>query len=76
MQASDIPDDLLVAAVRSCRSPLSGWAYRGDVEAEVSRLMGREVPWKVTLAKARKLIRRGVLGGCACGCRGDWTVTN
>lgn len=29
-------------------------------------------PEKVVLAKAKKLIRRGVLEGCGCGCRGDW----
>ena len=29
------------------------------------------LPQKLVLAKARKLIRRGLLNGCACGCRGD-----
>lgn len=32
------------------------------------------VPEKVVLAKARKLIRQGVISGCACGCRGDFEV--
>lgn len=31
-----------------------------------------EVPQKVVLAKARKLIKRGLVSGCACGCRGDF----
>jgi len=31
-----------------------------------------EVPPKVLLAKARRLIRREVIDGCACGCRGDF----
>ncbi|MBL7487125.1 hypothetical protein [Frankia sp. AgW1.1] len=38
-----------------------------------------EVPWpdpvipeKIVLAKAKRLIRRGLLEGCACGCRGDF----
>ena len=32
-------------------------------------------PSKVMLAKIRKLIRRGLLDGCTCGCRGDLEVT-
>jgi hypothetical protein len=34
------------------------------------------VPLKVVLAKARKLIRRGLLTGCACGCRGEFEVVD
>lgn len=33
-------------------------------------------PEKVVLAKARKLIRRGLLDGCYCGCRGDFELTH
>ncbi|UWP85827.1 hypothetical protein [Dactylosporangium fulvum] len=28
-------------------------------------------PPNLMLAKIRQLVRRGVLDGCACGCRGD-----
>lgn len=31
-----------------------------------------DLPMALVLAKARNLIRRGLLTGCACGCRGDW----
>ena len=34
------------------------------------------VPLKVVLAKARKLIRHGLLTGCACGCRGEFEVVD
>jgi hypothetical protein len=30
------------------------------------------VPIKVLRAKAASLIRRGVIEGCSCGCRGDF----
>jgi hypothetical protein len=30
------------------------------------------MPEKVVLAKAKRLIRRGLVDGCACGCRGDF----
>ena len=32
------------------------------------------LPPKVVLAKYRRLIRRKVISGCACGCRGDFTL--
>ena len=31
---------------------------------------------KIVLAKLRKLTRRGLLDGCTCGCRGDFTITD
>jgi hypothetical protein len=33
-----------------------------------------DAPIKVLSAKLRGLVRRGVIRGCACGCRGDWQV--
>ncbi len=38
--------------------------------SEVAEVLG--FPRKVVLAKARKLIRQGVSGGCDCGCRGNF----
>ena len=34
-----------------------------------------EYPERVLLAKLRRLVRRGLLDGCPCGCRGDFTIT-
>jgi hypothetical protein len=33
------------------------------------------MPEKVVLAKARALLKRGLIAGCGCGCRGDFRVT-
>lgn len=44
------------------------WANRFDL----ARATG--APAKVIQAKCSKLIKRGVLDGCACGCRGDFTI--
>lgn len=33
-------------------------------------------PEKVQRAKAAALIRRGLLDGCTCGCRGDFEITD
>jgi hypothetical protein len=31
-------------------------------------------PEKVVAAKLRKLLKKKMIDGCPCGCRGDWTV--
>lgn len=83
-QAKDIPDQLLLAAVDITITITGRSATRWDVEAILGgQPIPREsfnddidgVPSKVVLAKARRLIKRGLLKGCDCGCRGDWTPT-
>lgn len=67
--------------------PYHGWssATRWDVASVLAghpELVGTaeacqnfpNMPPKVVLAKARRLIRRGVIDGCECGCRGDFAV--
>lgn len=34
------------------------------------------IPEKVINAKLKKMVDRGLLDGCPCGCRGDFTVTD
>lgn len=69
MQAKDIPDEAFLAAVRVVNNVERRWAFYGDL---MSALPG--IPYKVLRAKADKLIRRGLLDGCACGCRGDFRM--
>lgn len=69
MQAKDITDAMMfdaLAAVRG-RHGVPLWSSWFDVRDE--QLLN--FPPKVKLAKLRSMIRRGVLNGCACGCRGD-----
>jgi hypothetical protein len=65
---------------------IPSWASRWDL---ASVLAGRPdlvgtgqatqdwpgVPPRLLLAKARRLDRRGLITGCACGCRGDFEIT-
>lgn len=75
-KAADIADDDFLAAVAAQQLAISeewnpgqfAWANRFDV----ADLLG--APEKVVLAKARRLIRRGLMDGCVCGCRGDFMV--
>lgn len=67
--------------------PEHGWitATRWDVHAVLAghpELVGTaragdgpsRVPAKVVLAKAKRLVKRGLIDGCTCGCRGDFEV--
>lgn len=90
MKASDIPDIVILQAVKSVAMgklkdgetfKYSDGSYNGnpwvmvwDAHPEINRRMG-EVPFKVFMAKFRALYKRGLLDGCACGCRGDMQIT-
>jgi hypothetical protein len=68
-QAKDIRDDEMLNAVRRAQG-LNGvpeWSSLWDIQAVLTCY-----PAKVVQAKLGSLVRRGVLKGCACGCRGDF----
>ncbi len=79
MQCKDIPDDAFLDAVR--RTPgydgstqPAVWRPRWKVQAELEKRLG-PIPENLFLAKARRLGRRGLLGGCTdCSCRGDYHI--
>jgi len=43
------------------------WANRSYIDEELS-----DIPSKVVLAKLRSMVKRNIIHGCACGCRGDF----
>lgn len=76
MQCKDIPDEAFLDAVRrtpACDGTLTpeSWRMRWNVHAELERVLG-PIPENLLLAKARKLMAARKLGGCPCGCRGDY----
>lgn len=74
-KCADIPDTLFMAAVEATApmNPGGCWRYRGDVQAELERMLGAGLPEKLFLAKARKLGAKQRLEGCTrCTCRGDY----
>jgi len=69
VKAADIPEEAMLAAIRRDS------AERGVSTACTWTIAEREAwPVKIVMAKLRKMERRGVVDGCACGCRGDWTI--
>ena len=54
------------------------WATWGEGHGmpTVRDAMPKGTPEKLQLAKMRRLHKRGLVGGCTCGCRGDWEITD
>lgn len=43
---------------------------------DVYYAMPEGTPEKLALAKMKQLHKRGLVGGCPCGCRGDFEITD
>lgn len=69
MKAADIPTEDVLVAVAHVQTH-NTWATTWDLEA----ILPSWSP-KVLRAKLAKMIRRKLLRGCSCGCRGDYEVT-
>jgi hypothetical protein len=73
MQCKDIPDQVVIGAIRRTApvTETGGWRVLWHVHAELEETIG-PVPRNLLMAKLRKLVGSGRVGGCACGCRGDF----
>lgn len=69
MKTADIPDEEFLGVVRRINESENRWANTWDIEEAFPG-----VPPKLLLSKARNLIKRGLMKGCPCGCRGDFDV--
>lgn len=73
MKTSDIPDlpvlEFLAAQDR--------WATHGKGYSmpTVADAMPPGTHVKLQLSKMASMLRRGLVDGCDCGCRGDWEIT-
>lgn len=78
MQCKDIPDVVFLRSIEDTPGMTEGWEpWRSEwnVLATLSSAMGAEIPARLFRAKAGKLIDRGLVDGCNCGCRGDYFLT-
>lgn len=73
MQCKDIPERPILELLLKSGPHWCNW-YFGD-EYDVRNAMPPGIPEKLILAKMKNLIRRGLVGGCDCGCRGDFVIT-
>lgn len=75
LQCKDIPDEDILALLR--QRPGVGFSWF-DIETgmpSVRKAFPPGCPDNLILAKMRQMIHKGVVEGCACGCRGDFRET-
>lgn len=76
MQCKDIPH-LPVLEFLAKETHEFKWATYGEGYSmpTVADAMPSGIPEKLQIAKMGQLIKRGLADGCACGCRGDFYIT-
>ena len=75
LQAKDITEEQFLGAVHKANEQTSvvfGWPIDTAMVWDLARIL--DVPEKIVRAKAARLIKKGVLEGCTCGCRGDFRI--
>lgn len=72
MQVKDIATGPLLIFVGLKQRELGGrWVCTWDFEGT----MYADLPDRLFRAKMKNLIKHGLIDGCACGCRGDYQIT-
>lgn len=88
IQAKHIDEALLLAIIRQLAAAKRAadpkfwaamrgepWVSRWDIERALAATERYpNVPEKVLLAKLRAMVKRKILDGCTCGCRGDFEI--
>lgn len=73
MQCKDVPTLSILEFLIENKGIKCGWFDCS--EKDVKTAMPPKTPDKIVLAKMGKLIRKGYVDGCDCGCRGDFEIT-
>lgn len=67
LQAKHVDEEKVLALIDRIQQEEGRWTLTFDLEAAFP-----DIPLKVLRAKMAALIKRKVINGCACGCRGDF----
>jgi hypothetical protein len=76
MQCKDIPDLPILEFVASHQGHWCNWCFEDDRDVRKAMPNGFATPDRLVVKKMAKLIDRGLLDGCGCGCRGDYVITD
>jgi hypothetical protein len=71
MQCKDIPDVPLVRFIAEKQREKNLWVNTWDFDETPYA----NLPDNLLRAKMGQLIKRGLITGCNCGCRGDYEIT-
>lgn len=76
MQAKDVPELPVLHFLSQASGWATHWKFEGLTMPSVADAMPDCTPEKVRLAKMKALLKRGLVCGCPCGCRGDWEISD
>ncbi|MDO8728356.1 MAG: hypothetical protein Q7K26_00525 [bacterium] len=76
MSAKDIPEVAVLQFLESLNgAPATWFDNEGGLFANsIQHGMPAGIPPKIALAKIAAMIRKKLVDGCACGCRGDFII--
>lgn len=72
-QAKDIPDQPIIDFLEALGRPACSYPGFDNSVANAVPEFAKDKP-KLVLAKMNGMIKRGLVSGCGCGCRGDFTL--
>jgi len=72
MQCKDIDENRILEYLRNLPKGISAMLW--DSEYSVVKAFPEGTPEKIIMAKMKQMIKKGLVDGCACGCRGDFTI--
>jgi hypothetical protein len=77
-KASDLDDRGLLMIIEGLCICYDSWSSTDEIYRIFSGPPDymTDMPFKVIHAKLRRLLIKGFITGCDCGCRGDWELTS
>lgn len=74
-KCKDIPDKPIMDFLLKHKGEWCNWISENDknVKNAMPKNLASE---KLVLSKMKQLIKRGLVTGCDCGCRGDFEITS
>lgn len=76
MKCSDIPTRPILEFLAKHQDAWCTHSPPNEHMSSVTLAMPEGTPEKLVHAKMRMLLKRGLVMGCGCGCRGDWEISN
>ena len=77
MQCKDVPDKEILIFLNERKKNGKTWCcWFNGFENSIGQAMPIDTSEKIRISKMAKLIKRGLVEGCGCGCRGDYEITD
>lgn len=75
MQTKDIPTEPILEFLAKNPKQMHNWCWLESPYC-IANVLPKNTPDKLIISKMNNLIKKGLVDGCTCGCRGDYYITN